>query len=86
MRRRGSNTMDEADMRDAFRHLLSPRKKEWAREIVSDIVLLGGGGLLAWGLTLYPDAATRSQGVQMAWVGVGVSIFGLLFRHFPFKR
>lgn len=86
MRRRDSNTLDESDIANAYRHLLASHGKDWLREIFSAFVILIGGVVIAIGAALAIEEKTRTGGVWSLIGGTFVSVLGFLFQHYPFKR
>lgn len=45
--------MDETDVGTAYKNLLESRKKDWKREVISELGVFFGGGISSFGTALY---------------------------------
>lgn len=88
MRRRGSNTLDEADFSNAYNELLSAQNAQidWPRQVIGVVVILVGGVIGSFAVQYFPTCTTNlhyAGAVGGVAGGLAVGVLGTFIQLYP---
>ena len=85
-RRRGATTVDDGDIRDAYRHLLNPRPRSFFLDVTAEIGLLVSGVLIGYAFTLLiAEEPHYGPGGALMGGGVFIALISAICKHTSFR-